>query len=96
MRPFLIALQFLTRLPVRLTGELSAADLGRSLLYYPLVGLLLGGLLVAGGWLLAGGGLLTGVAPVLAAALVLSLWVGLTGALHLDGLADMIDAWAGG
>ncbi|NCA90227.1 MAG: adenosylcobinamide-GDP ribazoletransferase, partial [Gammaproteobacteria bacterium] len=32
----------------------------------------------------------------LAAALVLSLWVGLTGALHLDGLADMIDAWAGG
>lgn len=96
IRPFLIALQFLTRLPVRLTGELSAADLGRSLLYYPLVGLLLGGLLVAGGWLLAGGGLLSGVAPVLAAALVLGLWVGLTGALHLDGLADMIDAWAGG
>ena len=96
IRPFLIALQFLTRLPVRLTGELSAEDLGRSLLYYPLVGLLLGGMLVAGAWLLAGGGLLTGVAPVLAAALVLGLWVGLTGALHLDGLADMIDAWAGG
>lgn len=96
IRPFLIALQFLTRLPVRLTGELSAVDLGRSLLYYPLVGLLLGGLLVGGGWLLAGGWLLTGVAPLLAAALVLGLWVGLTGALHLDGLADMIDAWAGG
>ena len=96
IRPFLIALQFLTRLPVRLTGELSAADLGRSLLYYPLIGLLLGILLVAGGWLLTGGWLMTGVAPVLASALVLGLWVGLTGALHLDGLADMIDAWAGG
>jgi adenosylcobinamide-GDP ribazoletransferase len=96
IRPFLIALQFLTRLPVRLTGELSAADLGRSLLYYPLVGLLLGGLLVASAWLSTGGWLLNGVSPLLAAALVLSLWVGLTGALHLDGLADMIDAWAGG
>ena len=96
IRPFLIALQFLTRLPVRLTGELSTTDLGSSLLYYPLVGLLLGSLLVASGWLLVGGGLMTGVAPVLAAALVLGLWVGLTGALHLDGLADMIDAWAGG
>ena len=90
IRPFLIALQFLTRLPVRLTGELSTADLGWSLLYYPLVGLLLGGLLVAGAWLL------TDEAPLLAAALLLSVWVGLTGALHLDGLADMIDAWAGG
>ena len=42
IRPFLIALQFLTRLPVRLAGELEAEDLGRSLLYYPLVGLILG------------------------------------------------------
>ena len=90
IRPFLIALQFLTRLPVRLTGELSATELGRSLLYYPLVGLLLGGLLSAGAWLLASEG------PILAAALLLGLWVSLTGALHLDGLADMIDAWAGG
>ena len=32
IRPFLIALQFLTRLPVRLAGELEAEDLGRSLL----------------------------------------------------------------
>ena len=90
IRPFLIALQFLTRVPVRLTGELSAGDLGRSLLYYPFVGLLLGGLLSAGAWLLSS------QAPILAGALLLGLWVGLTGALHLDGLADMIDAWAGG
>ena len=52
IRPFLIALQFLTRLPVRLAGELEAEDLGRSLLYYPLVGLILGGLLAASAWLL--------------------------------------------
>jgi len=90
MRPFLIALQFLTRCPVRLTGDLEGKDLGRSLLYYPLVGLLMGGLLVACAWLLRG------VAPPLAGALILAWWVIMTGALHLDGLADTVDAWAGG
>jgi adenosylcobinamide-GDP ribazoletransferase len=90
IRPFLIALQFLTRLPVWLAGELAAEDLGRSLLYYPLVGIILGGLLAASAWLLSG------APPLLAGALVLTLWVVLTGALHLDGLADTIDAWAGG
>ncbi len=30
------------------------------------------------------------------AVLVLAVWVGLTGALHLDGLADSADAWLGG
>lgn len=90
MRPFLIAVQFLTRCPVRLTGDLEEKDLGRSLLYYPLVGLLIGGLLVACAWLLRG------VAPPLAAALILAWWVIMTGALHLDGLADTVDAWAGG
>ncbi|WP_173644308.1 adenosylcobinamide-GDP ribazoletransferase, partial [Xanthomonas citri] len=33
---------------------------------------------------------------LLGAALLLSAWVWLTGALHLDGLADTTDAWVGG
>ena len=45
LRPFLIALQFLTRVPVRLARAPEPLDLGRSLLWYPVVGLLLGGLL---------------------------------------------------
>jgi len=90
IRPFLIALQFLTRLPVRLSGNLEQRDLSRSLLYYPLVGLILGAILAAAGWLL------DPVSPLLGGALILALWVMLTGALHLDGLADSIDAWAGG
>ncbi len=90
MQPFLIALQFLTCIPVRLRGMPEPQEVGRSLLHYPLIGLLIGGVL----WLLA---LLTAdAAPPLQAALVLTLWVGMTGALHLDGLADSADAWLGG
>jgi adenosylcobinamide-GDP ribazoletransferase len=36
------------------------------------------------------------VAAPLQAALLLALWVLLSGALHLDGLADSADAWLGG
>lgn len=90
MQPFWIALQFLTRIPVRLPGMPAAEQVGRSLLWYPTVGLLLGGLLLLGQWLLMG------QPALLAAALLLALWVALSGALHLDGLADTVDAWMGG
>jgi len=88
--PLLIALQFLTRLPTRLPGMPAPAALGRSLLWYPLVGLALGGVLLAAAWLLSG------VFTPLAAALLLALWVLASGGLHLDGLADTADAWVGG
>jgi adenosylcobinamide-GDP ribazoletransferase len=39
---------------------------------------------------------LTDIGGWLPAAIVLTVWVALTGALHLDGLADSADAWAGG
>lgn len=90
VEPFWIALQFLTRLPVRLARAPSERAIGRSLLYYPLVGLLLGLLLAATAAVLAG------LPALLRAALVLVAWVAVTGALHLDGLADSVDAWVGG
>jgi adenosylcobinamide-GDP ribazoletransferase len=89
-RPFLIALQFLTALPIRLADPPDAEATGRSLLYYPLVGLALGALLTGLAWLLGG------APPLVAAALLLAVWVAVTGALHLDGLADSADAWLGG
>ena len=90
MLPFWIALQFLSSLPIRLPGMPAPQELGRSLLFYPLVGLLFGGILWVLNWLLLG-------TPVLLhAALLLTVWVLLSGALHLDGLADSADAWLGG
>ena len=90
MLPFWIALQFLSSLPVTLPGMPAPWQMGRSLLFYPAIGLLFGVLL----W--GASGLLQGTAPPLQAALLLALWVVLSGALHLDGLADSADAWLGG
>lgn len=89
MKSFLIALQFLTRIPVVTQAAPTPSALARSLLYYPLVGLILGLLLAAVN------GLLEDTPALVRAALVLTAWVALTGGLHLDGLADSADAWAG-
>lgn len=86
IRRFALALAFLTRLPVA-PAQASEVDVGRSLAFFPLVGLLLGLALAA----LAA---LAGVrlpAPVVAVGLVALLAL-LTGGLHLDGVADVFDA----
>ncbi|CCF66484.1 cobalamin-5-phosphate synthase family protein [Xanthomonas citri pv. punicae str. LMG 859] len=86
----LAAIGFLTRIPVPARVFTRAGAQARSLCWYPLVGVLLGGVVCGLAWCLRE------VAPLLGAALLLSAWVWLTGALHLDGLADTTDAWVGG
>ncbi|MFA5494350.1 MAG: adenosylcobinamide-GDP ribazoletransferase [Porticoccaceae bacterium] len=88
-RALAIALGLLTRIPVRVRGDISAATLGRSLHWYPAAGLAIGLLLMLLAALLPDVGLL-------AAAVIVAAWVAITGALHLDGLADCADAWVGG
>ncbi len=90
MRGLVVAFGFLTRLPVPRIEFLPGTQAG-SLKWYPLVGVVLGGLLsgaAALSW--------TVLPPIPAAAVLLVVWVALTGALHLDGLADSADAWIGG
>ena len=90
MESLLIAIQFLTRIPIN--GPLVANDaaLGRSILYYPLVGFLIGVLLSFLALVMSAS------SDMVATAVVLSVWVLITGGLHLDGLADCADAWVGG
>ncbi|PCH61374.1 MAG: adenosylcobinamide-GDP ribazoletransferase [Gammaproteobacteria bacterium] len=90
LQPLLIALQFLTTLPVKVTVPIANKQLGQSLLFYPIVGFIIAVILIS----LAS--LLTSQSSYVAAILVLVSWVILTGGLHLDGLADSADAWLGG
>ena len=90
MRGLLVAIGFLTRIPVPARVFDDASARSRSLAWYPLVGVLIGTLLCALVWALPD------AKPLLVAAVVLLAWVAITGALHLDGLADSADAWIGG
>ena len=85
MNSFLLAVGFLTIIPVR-TPPPRPGDMGRAAMWYPLVGFGLG-LLLAMVYRVFG--LL--LPSLLAAALTVSLWALLTGGLHLDGLADCCD-----
>jgi adenosylcobinamide-GDP ribazoletransferase len=86
MRLFLIAIQFLTIIPLPFSVRCGEKDLGRSLAYFPLAGLTLGALLVGLNYLLSLV-LPRGVVDLL---LVTALAI-VTGVLHLDGLADVCD-----
>jgi len=90
VKGFHIALQFLTRIPLPDCRDYDAYNVSRSVLFYPLVGLLIGLLLAVLAWIV------TDSPTFVAAGVILTVWVALTGALHLDGLADCCDAWVGG
>lgn len=87
---FLAALRFLTIIRVPWRREATPEELGRSLVYFPVVGILIGLLLTGLGWVL---GLIL-PAAVVKVLLIVSLVI-ITGALHLDGLADTCDGIAG-
>ncbi len=89
LRLVAVALQFLTRIPVRLASW-DDAWLNACVRHFPLVGALVG---VVGGAVLVGAAQLW--PPLVAAALAVSATVVLTGGFHEDGLADTFDALGG-
>lgn len=89
MRGLGIAFGFLTRIPMPAV-QWDVRAQAASLKWYPFVGFVLGLGFVLAAWCLRH------LDPLPAAAVLLLVWVAITGALHLDGLADSADAWIGG
>ena len=89
LRALACAVTFLTRIPLPAT-TLDERDFAASAGYFAWVGMLIAVAL----WLVA---LATGgLGPRLSALLITVAWVAITGGLHLDGLADMVDGYSGG
>ena len=91
MKGLLIALQFLTIIPLGHPVEVKGSDFASSMAFFPLVGMIIGGLLILIN-------LATSIflSPLIASTLVLIGWIGISGALHLDGFTDTIDGLCGG
>ena len=83
-RLLLLAVGFLTRIPVPRLAS-APEDFAEAIRLYPLVGFAIGALVGAAGVCGAR------IDPWIGALLALLAWVWVTGALHLDGLADLAD-----
>ncbi|MDP2703599.1 MAG: adenosylcobinamide-GDP ribazoletransferase, partial [Candidatus Rokubacteria bacterium] len=90
MSHLILAARFLTIVPVPGREATGAGALGRAAWWFPAVGLALGACLVAADHLLA-----FLFPPLLGSILLIALWKVLTGGIHLDGLADVLDGLAG-
>ena len=91
MRAFLAALQFLTIFPWAAGTPRSAGDLGAAAIFFPVVGFLLGAIL-----LLADIALKPFAPAILSSVILVAVLAWLTRALHLDGLADTFDGLGAG
>ena len=87
---FRAAMQFMTCIPAGSVDDISPAARNDMLIWYPAVGAVIGVILILGEWLSSP------LNDFMQASLLLTIWVVVTGGLHLDGLADCADAWVGG
>ncbi len=89
MKSVLLALQFLTIIPIRLKSSITERDVGRSAAFFPLAGMVQG---------LAAAAVAFGLAPFfpseIVAAMAILVLILTNGGFHLDGLADTFDALA--
>lgn len=87
MKRFILMIQLMTRIPIPINVEVENSDLGKGNIYFPLIGAIIGLILVAIyqlGFFFYGQGFLLSVLVVLG-----YFWI--SGGLHFDGLSDTFD-----
>ncbi|MBU0547579.1 MAG: adenosylcobinamide-GDP ribazoletransferase [Candidatus Omnitrophica bacterium] len=91
MSNFLLAVQFLTILPLKIRN-FNDKKMAWALIYFPVVGLFIGSMLLGLNTLLS----ILGISPAVANIILVIVLIILTGGMHLDGLADTADAFLSG
>lgn len=91
MKSLMAAIAFLTRVPIGKIVTVDSSDVARSAGWFPLVGMLLGGV-----YSLAAAALKNHLPVGVVAILLVIIDAIATGALHFDGLADAADGFGGG
>lgn len=86
IRRFIIMVQFFTTIPIRQNIKCNTEDYGKGLVFAPLVGLIIGTLLMSIYY-----GLEPFFPPKVIFAFIIIAYIILTGGIHLDGLADTFD-----
>ncbi|MFQ9288533.1 MAG: adenosylcobinamide-GDP ribazoletransferase [Intestinibacter bartlettii] len=86
MNRFISILQFMTRIPIRIETGFDE-EFHKSIVYFPLVGFVIGVITYIFGWLS-----LTIFDPFISAIVITLIEVLTTGGLHIDGLGDTFDA----
>ncbi|RIH87591.1 Adenosylcobinamide-GDP ribazoletransferase [Meiothermus luteus] len=86
MRPFWLAVGFLTTFPTPPLGQVRPEEMRAATAFYPAAGYLIGAVLALVAWLTAG------LPEGLRGGILLAAWLAATGMLHLDGLLDAADA----
>ncbi len=86
LRHLIIAIQFMTRVPMPRLANLTNGEFAASIRWFPAAGLVVGVVVADLAWL----GTL--IDPWVGALAGLIGWVAVTGGLHLDGLGDLADA----
>jgi len=87
-RRFVLAFQFLTRIPIRAQLRIGEGDFSGCMVFFPIVGAVIGGTMALVFWgiraLLPDSYYVSALFPIIAGVMI-------TGGLHLDGLADTCD-----
>ena len=87
MKSFVLMVTFLTRIPLKINFEINDDDFTKGIWYMPVIGLLIG-IILYGLYFIAS----QFFSPIVTSAIIIIIYIFITGGLHLDGLADTSDA----